>query len=111
LRGQEQVKQSEAVAGDTVALGRLDAIGAGETIAEGKTAPEQLTAVSAAAPVYGLALAVNDRKDEVKLTAALQKLVAEDPSLVLDHSPETHEMVLWGQGEVHLRVALERLAG
>ena len=38
------------------------------------------------------------------------KLVDEDPSLTVVHNPETHEVVVWGQGEMHLRVATERLA-
>jgi elongation factor G len=46
----------------------------------------------------------------VKLGQALAKLVQEDPSLTIVHNPETHEVVLWGQGEMHLRVATERLA-
>jgi len=45
----------------------------------------------------------------VKLTSALARLMEEDPSLSLQHAKETHQMVLWGQGEMHLRVALERL--
>ena len=54
---------------------------------------------------------MTDRKDEVKLTSSIAKLIEEDPSLSLEHNANTHEMVLWGQGEVHLRVALERLQG
>ena len=60
-------------------------------------------------PVYGVAIGVKDRKDEVKLTGALGRLMEEDPSLRLEHAKDTHQMVLWGQGEMHLRVALERL--
>ncbi|MGF7160420.1 elongation factor G [Rhodoligotrophos appendicifer] len=111
LNGQEMRKVGTAGAGDTVALGRLDSVGTGETLATGKVAPAQLGRVTRAAPVYGLAVSVSDRKDEVKLTAAITKLTEEDPSLALDHNAITHEMVLWGQGEMHLRVALERLAG
>ncbi|WP_137392401.1 elongation factor G [Rhodoligotrophos defluvii] len=110
LVGQEQKKLAKGMTGETVALGRLESIGSGETIAEGKTAPEQLLDGRHSEPVYGLAVSVADRKDEVKLTASLQKLMAEDPALRLDHNSTTREMVLWGQGEVHLRVALERLA-
>jgi elongation factor G len=56
-----------------------------------------------------MAISVSDRKDEVKRTSAIGKLIEEDPSLSLEHNQDTHEMVLWGQGEMHLRVALERL--
>ena len=60
-------------------------------------------------PVYGIAISIKDRKDEVKLTGALGRLMEEDPSLRLEHNKDTHQMVLWGQGEMHLRVSLERL--
>jgi elongation factor G len=46
----------------------------------------------------------------VKLGQALNKLLEEDPSLSVVHNPETHQVVVWGQGEMHLRVATERLA-
>ncbi|HUR44180.1 MAG TPA: elongation factor G [Aestuariivirga sp.] len=111
LMGQNQTKITKASAGDTVALGRLENIATGETISTTKGATPQLASIQTAAPVYGLALSVSDRKDEVKLTSAIAKLVEEDPSLALEHNIDTHEMVLWGQGEMHLRVALERLEG
>jgi elongation factor G len=108
MMGGEPRKIASAPAGSTVALGRLEGVATGETLATAK-APKQLLARRRTPPVYGLAIAVPDRKDEVKLTGAVAKLIEEDPSLSLDHNVETHEMVLWGQGEIHLRVALERL--
>ncbi len=60
--------------------------------------------------VLAIAISAKERKDDVKLGLALNKLVEEDPSLTVDHNPETHEVVVWGQGEMHLRVATERLA-
>src|SRR5262249_56366443 len=62
------------------------------------------------APVLAIAISAKDRKDDVKLGVALNKLADEDPSLVIHHNAETHEVVVWGQGEMHLRVATERLA-
>ncbi len=111
LMGQTPNKLAKATAGDTVALGRLDNIATAETISSVKGTAAQLADVAKAAGVFGLAISVNDRKDEVKLTSAITKLIEEDPSLALEHNHETHEMVLWGQGEMHLRVALERLEG
>ena len=64
---------------------------------------EQLT------PVYRLAIEAADRKDEVKLTAAIAKLREEDPSLHFDQNAELQEMALEGQGEIHLKVAVEKL--
>jgi elongation factor G len=111
LMGSTPQKISKAEAGDTVALGKLDSMSTGETIATTKGTVKQLVKLDVAPGVYGLAISVTDRKDEVKLTSAVSKLIEEDPSLSLDQNPSTHEMVLWGQGEMHLRVALERLQG
>ena len=57
-----------------------------------------------------MAIAASDRKDDVKLGQALLRLNEEDPSLTMIQNPRTHDIVLWGQGEMHLRVALERLS-
>jgi elongation factor G len=62
------------------------------------------------APVLALAVSAKERKDDVKLGQALHKLLDEDPSITVVHNAEAQEVVLWGQGEMHLRVATERLA-
>ena len=111
LMGSAPNKGAKAGAGDTVALGRLDNMATGETISAAKGNTKQLVHLAANPGVYGLAISVSDRKDEVKLTSAITKLVEEDPSLSLEHNTDTHEMVVWGQGEMHLRVALEKLEG
>jgi elongation factor G len=111
LMGQEPKKQDRAVAGDTVALGRLENVVTGETLSSEKGAPKQLVGVETLEPVYAMALSARERKDEVKLTGALAKIMEEDPSISLEHNQTSHEMVVWGQGEMHLRVALERLTG
>jgi elongation factor G len=109
LMGQEPQKRDKAVAGETVALGRLDPFDTGATLSSEKGAAAQLVALDRPPAVYSFAIAAKERKDEVKLTGALAKIIEEDPSLSLEHDAETHQMVLHGQGEMHLRVALERL--
>ncbi len=109
LIGETVRKRGTAHAGDTVGVGRLEKIGTGETLTSERGSIKQVAPLKRPAPVYGLAISLKDRKDEVKLSAALSKLTEEDPALSLDHSQDTHQMVLWGQGEMHLRVALERL--
>jgi len=59
--------------------------------------------------VYALAIAPQKRKDEVKLTEAVAKLLEEDPALTWEQAEDTQEIILWGQGEIHLKVALDRL--
>ena len=61
--------------------------------------------------MFALALSAKNRNDEVKLSGALQKIVEEDPSLAFEARAETHELLLKGQGEMHLKVAVEKLAG
>jgi len=109
LLGQEAKKRGPGKPGDTLALGRLEKILTGETISADKGGITQVKAPEPPEAVFGVAIGVKDRKDEVKLTGALGRLMEEDPSLKLQHAKDTHQMVLWGQGEMHLRVALERL--
>ena len=109
LSGQDVVKRGTAGAGETVALGRLDPIQTGQTITTDKAGVEQIAPPPPPRPVYGLAISAKERKDEVKLTTSLAKIIEEDPSLSLVQDQDLGEMVLWGQGEMHLRVALERL--
>ncbi len=109
LSGETMRKRGPGQSGDTIGLGKLDTIGTGETITTGKKHLAQMTNLKPPEPVYGLALELHDRKDDVKLSAAIAKMIEEDPALRLDHAVDTHEIVLWGQGEMHLRVTLERL--
>jgi elongation factor G len=102
-------KRPSAEAGDTIALGKLDSVKTGDTIATGKTAPPALVVVAPVEPVLAISIAANDRKDDVKLGQALLRLNEEDPSLTMVQNQRTHDTVLWGQGEMHLRVAQERL--
>jgi elongation factor G len=110
LVGQNNEKRGPAVGGDTVALGKLDRAKTGDTLSSGKQAHAAIADVKPVPPVLAIAILAKERKDDVKLGQALQKLVDEDPSLTVIHNPETHEVIVWGQGEMHLRVATERLA-
>ncbi|TAK48970.1 MAG: elongation factor G [Xanthobacteraceae bacterium] len=109
LMGAQQTKRASAGAGETVALGKLEHATTGDTLTAGKAAHPALVNVVPSPPVLATAVAAKDRKDDVKLGQALLRLNEEDPSLTVIHHPETHEVVLWGQGEMHLRVAVERL--
>ncbi len=102
-------KRGPATAGETVALGKLDGAKTGDTLSAGKQAHAALVEVTPYAPVLALAVQAKERKDDVKLGAAFSKLTEEDPSLTVIHNAENHEVVIWGQGEMHLRVAAERL--
>ena len=113
----EPSKSAQAVAGDIVALGRLDGIATGAVLspswapAGATTAPPApLPFPAAPEPVYALAIASADRKDDVRLSEALRKLAEEDAALIVLHDRESGETVLRGQGEMHLPHAVERLS-
>jgi elongation factor G len=109
IMGQHFDKRGQAVAGETVAFGKLDHAKTGDTLSAGKQAHAALVQMKPYAPVLALAVQAKERKDDVKLGAAFTKLTEEDPSLSVVHNAENHEVVIWGQGEMHLRVAAERL--
>src|SRR5436190_8327735 len=108
--GQRLDKIGEARAGEIVALAKIEALPSGHSIASAGVAPTA-DFPPAESPVFTLALSAKNRNDEVKLSGALQKIVEEDPSLAWEARAETHELLLKGQGEMHLKVAVEKLAG
>ncbi len=109
LMGQQQQPLQQAQAGEIVALGRLEGIGTGDVVSSGSQKPDLPKGLQLK-PVFALAIAAANRKDEVKLSSALTKLIEEDPSLYWEQHGDTKEVILWGQGEIHLQVALDRLA-
>lgn len=109
MLGRDQTKISDAGAGETVALGKLDDIRTGDTVAPPKSDVIQLAALAMPNTVFSTALRPKERKDEVKLSSALHRLGEEDPSLTIEHNQESGETILSGHGEMHLRVIKERL--
>jgi elongation factor G len=110
LLGGATTRVGEAKAGATLGFGRLEGIATADSFATGKARPEAVLSSAPPEPVYAVALRVRDRKDDVRLSSALSKLTEEDPSLLVDSRPEIGEIRLLGQGEMHLRVAVEKLS-
>ena len=109
MNGKEQSKVSSAVEGETVALGKLDRANTGDLLCTGKNGVDRIIDIKRPEPVFSMAVRPNDRKDEAKLSACLQKLIEEDPSLAIIQRRETGETLLAGQGEMHLRNARSML--
>ncbi len=109
LIGQQQQFVNEVSAGEIVALSRLEGIKTGDTISTEQQAAMELPKAVQLEPVYALAITPEKRNDEVKLSAAITKLLEEDCSLAWEQHGDTHEVILWGQGEIHLQVTLDRL--
>ncbi len=106
--GQKLDKIKKAAAGSVVALGRMDGVATGDLLSisggiSSQTWPDPLK------PLFSLAIHAENRSDEVKLSGALTKIIDEDPSISTQSSPDTGELLIWGQGEMHLLIALDRL--
>lgn len=107
LLGTQQIKAPSAETGEVVAFGKLESAHAGQGLTPSATV--DLPWPAPAQAVMAMSLKAQKSADEVKLGGALQKLCEEDPTLQLEQSEDTHERLLWGQGEIHLKIALERL--
>jgi len=110
LVGQSSEKRGPAGVGETVAFAKLEKAKTGQTLTAGKQPHAAVAKIEPYPPVLAIAISAKERKDDVKLGQALHRLAEEDPSITVVHNPETHEVVLWGQGEMHLRVTTERLS-
>lgn len=110
LFGSRQEKLAKAVPGELASLGRMDPVKTGDVLVEnGNGNVPELAWLEPMQPMTALALHTIKSGDEVKLSAALAKLIEEDPSFRLEQNQETQERVFWGRGEIHLKNAVERL--
>lgn len=100
-------KVAKVNTGDVVALCKFEAGHTGAILTENGVIEPKVWP-KPAAPLYTVAVTAKARKDDVKLGEALRKVCEEDPSLALGHVNETSELLLSGQGDVHLQIALER---
>jgi len=110
LLGHQTTKQAKAGLGEVVAFGRMEKARTGQLLTPSGREPAGATPwPQPIKPLFAAAVQAENRQDEVKLTAAIQKLSEEDPSLSFEQRAETHELLLWGQGEMHLQIATDRL--
>ena len=98
-----------AVAGDICAVAKLSRAETGDTLSD-KDQPLVMRPWSMPEPLLPVAISAHTKADEDKMSQALGRLAAEDPTLRLDQNPETHQLVLWCMGEAHSEVLLDRLA-
>jgi elongation factor G len=108
VTGSQHEKLASAQMGEVVGMTRMEDVATGAVLTpSGKAEP--LSRPERPQPVFGLAIAAEKRADDVKLTGAIAKLIEEDPTFELEQNPDTQEMVLWGQGDIHLQIAIDRL--
>ncbi len=109
LMGYDQEKLDGAAQGDIVAMGRMEGVNTGDVLTPSGASPKVMPWPETLTPLYSAAIRSERREDEVKLSSAIAKLVDEDDSLQISHNNDTHQMLLWGQGDIHLQVAADKL--
>ena len=110
LKGKKFIKNSKVKAGDIIALSRVESIKTGELIsdAEKETKKGHDLPISPQ-PIYAKAIRSIKREDDVKLSEALKEILEADSSYLIERNKVTQQLLIWGQGEIHLRVALNKL--
>jgi elongation factor G len=106
--GKLQRTVTQCAAGDICAVAKLSTAETGDTLSE-KEHPLLMESWSIPEPLLPVAIVAKSKADEDKLSQALSRLVAEDPTLRLENNPETHQLVLWTMGEAHTDLLLDRL--
>jgi elongation factor G len=107
--GKQQRPVPACPAGDICAVAKLSSAESGDTLSS-KERPLLMEPWNMPEPLLPVAITAKSKADEDKLSQALSRLVAEDPTLRMENNPETHQLVLWSMGEAHADVMLDRLA-
>jgi elongation factor G len=108
VQGKQLDPVTEAVAGDIVALAKIEDLHIGDTLAAGPSA-EKLPLPRFPEPMFGLAVEPKARGDEQKISTSLHKIADEDPTFRMSRDAQTHELVITGVSQLHLDVIRNRL--
>ncbi|MDZ5458806.1 elongation factor G [Azohydromonas lata] len=110
LQGKEHVEVSKALPGDLCAVAKVDDLHFDAVLHDAAEDDHiHLQPLDFPVPVHGLAIEPKRHGDEQRMWEILTKLLDEDPCLKVEHVPATNETIVYGLGELHLRVLLERL--
>ena len=108
MQGSHQEPVDEAVAGDIVALAKMEELRIGDTLTSGKNAAA-MPPIRFPRPMVGLAVLPKSRGDEQKISGSLNKIAEEDPAFLVTRDAQTKELVMTGMSELHLKVIQSRM--
>jgi elongation factor G len=111
LQGKDHIEIAKAGPGDIAAVAKIEDISLDCVLHDSHDEDHiHLSPVELPEPMFGLAVAPKRRGDEQRISEVLHKIAAEDPCFRVEHSAATHETVIRGLGELHLRMVLEKMA-
>jgi len=111
LQGGKSVEVDSVVPGDIAAVAKVDDIGFDCVLHDSHDEDAiRMRPLEFPVPMHGVAIAPKRRGDEQRLSDVMHKMMAEDPTLAVEHDAQLNETVLRGLGELHLRSTLERMA-
>ncbi len=111
LQGKEHKEVNEIIAGDIGAVAKIEEIHPNDVLHDDHALDSvHLRPLTFPTPMFGLAISPQTRGDEQKLSVLLTKIAEEDPTFKWHTDRQTHEVVINGLGELHLRLALEKLS-
>lgn len=108
LKGKEQVQADSAAAGDIVAVAKLKNTETNDTLTDDKR-PLRFKSISFPEPAVSFSIKPKTKADEDKISNVLHKLTAEDPAFLITRDEQTHEMIVSGMGELHIRTMIARM--
>jgi elongation factor G len=110
LQGKDHPEADAIIAGDIGAVAKIDEIHANDVLHDDHALDSvHLQPPTFPTPMYGLAVTPKARGDEQKLSTMLSRFAEEDPTFKWHTDRQTHEVVINGIGELHLRLVLERM--
>lgn len=108
VQGNQLEPVTEAIAGNIVAITKVEDFHTGNTITDGSD-DVKMPPIAFPKPIVGLAVEPKSRADQAKISSALHKIEEEDPTFVVHREEQTHEMVMEGMSELHLQLIERRL--
>jgi elongation factor G len=110
LMGKESIEVPQGIPGDICAVAKVDELHLDAVLHDSHDEDQyHLKSVRFPPPMLGVAIEPERRGDEQRLADTLHKLLAEDPCVRVESHASLNETVLYGMGEFHLRVLLERM--
>lgn len=108
MQGKEQVPAGQAKAGDLVATAKLKTTATGDTLCD-KNNQVEFPGIKFPVPSISFAIEPKTRADEDRISQAVHRITEEDPTARIERDPDTSELIISGNGQLHVEIITNRL--